>query len=237
MKNKIMKMNFDNLNKKGDKEKKEEFNFKEILEIKNSLTDIVFQIKNKIETNYYNNLISDEVGGRIPTIVLKKIINTIKPEHNFNTLFLSVSGEKDFNEIKDLLVNNLDLNGNTLISTEYIRTGSMITKMCEILRKCNIKNIDLCTLCVSDDFSSKDREEFLHKNCIQSFYTQDDDVHLSFSEKHNQFSEMLQSEIKLSNQSLNLENDLKPENQELKNKIIKDIDLLTKEIVKMVWNK
>ncbi len=234
-----MKINFDNPNnkKKERLEKREEFNFKEILEIKNSLTDIVFQIKNKIETNYYSNLISDEAGGRIPTLVLRNIINKINSENNINTLFLSVSGEKDFNEIKQLLTNSLDLKGNTLISTEYVRTGNMISKMCEILRNCNIENIDLCTLCVSDDFSNKNKEEFLVKNFIQNFYTQDDDTHLAFSENHDYFSKMIESEVGISNQSLNLKNDFKPEDQEIKNKIIEDIDLLTNNIIKIVWNK
>jgi len=59
-------------------ENKQEYHFKTIEELEPAIANLVAQLKEKIEIGEYDTLISDEVGGRIPTLVFKKNYSRIK---------------------------------------------------------------------------------------------------------------------------------------------------------------
>jgi hypoxanthine phosphoribosyltransferase len=52
----------------------EEYNHPEIAEIEPAITVLVEQLKDKIDNQEYDTIISDDVGGRIPAHILRKII-------------------------------------------------------------------------------------------------------------------------------------------------------------------
>lgn len=217
-------MNF-NPNKKSSVPKilLEKYNFEEIKEIRDAMIDIVFQLKSKIDKGEYSNIISDETGGRIPTLIIKDVIFRVNPDKKINPIFLNAGGDIDFEKTKEFIESKIDNSGETLICTEYIRNGSMITKICDILKSCEVKKIDIACLCVSDDFSSKNKSELLSHEGINNFYTQDDDKHLDFSEKHTPLSLLALDDSK--------------EESEEKKKLKSDIKMMSDKILELVWNK
>lgn len=81
--------NFENKPKVENKESAPEFHFREIAEIEPAIISLVKQLKEKIESGEYDTLISDDVGGRIPTLVLRKIIKEHNPDQKLGTFFIA----------------------------------------------------------------------------------------------------------------------------------------------------
>src|SRR3989338_5186548 len=69
--------------------KKEEFNFPEIACLKEGMNALVHKLWANIDAGKYDALISDEVGGRIPTLVLREIIKARIPDANIGTYFIA----------------------------------------------------------------------------------------------------------------------------------------------------
>jgi len=65
------------------------YHFKELAEIEPSIEKIVEQLKDKIESGEYDALISDDIGGRIPTLIFREIIKEKGPNKKVNAYFIS----------------------------------------------------------------------------------------------------------------------------------------------------
>ena len=73
--------------------KEEKFNFPEIGAIKEDMISLCRKMKEAFDQARYNVLVSDEVGGRIPALILRKIIKKLHPDKELRTLFVA-SGQK-----------------------------------------------------------------------------------------------------------------------------------------------
>lgn len=71
------------------KEKEIQYHFEEMAEIEPAAIELVKQLKEKIENGEYDALISDDAGGRIPTLLLRKIFREITPDKKIGTLFVA----------------------------------------------------------------------------------------------------------------------------------------------------
>ncbi|MFA6437470.1 MAG: hypothetical protein WC242_00575 [Candidatus Paceibacterota bacterium] len=119
-------------------ENKPEYNFKTIEELEPAIASLVAQLKEKIETGEYDTLISDEVGGRIPTLVLRKVIQELNPEKRLNTFFVcggrSSRGKEDYYEMVSFFREHTDKIKKALIVTEFVFRGTTIRDMSDALR-------------------------------------------------------------------------------------------------------
>ena len=86
--------------KQERRESAKEFHFQEIMEIEPAMISLVSQLKKKIEKGEYDTLISDDVGGRIPTLILRKIIKELNPDQKLETYFIA-SGKTYFPALAD----------------------------------------------------------------------------------------------------------------------------------------
>jgi hypothetical protein len=64
------------------------YHFEEMAEIEPAAIELVKKLKESIEEGKYDALISDDAGGRIPTLLLRKIMRKIRPDKEVPTLFV-----------------------------------------------------------------------------------------------------------------------------------------------------
>ena len=78
---------------KTDKAEKEpHYNFPEIAEMESAMISLIEKLKDKIEKGEYNALIVDDIGGRIPALVLRKLMTekgSYNKENKLNTFFVT----------------------------------------------------------------------------------------------------------------------------------------------------
>jgi hypothetical protein len=119
------------------------------------MISLVGQIKKGIEEGKWSSILSDDVGGRIPSLVLRKILQEKGPGKSFKIFFLAagqgmpgweypdeedfsmsrdypeprISGEKDYENLKKYLA-SLDFGDErVLIVTEYAFKGKTMEKI------------------------------------------------------------------------------------------------------------
>ncbi|MEK7121576.1 MAG: hypothetical protein AAB857_02610 [Patescibacteria group bacterium] len=126
--------NFENKPKIEGRESTPEFHFREIAEIESAMASLVRQLKEKIESGEYDTLISDDIGGRIPTLILRKIIKEHNPDQPLGTFFIasgktylptSADTEK-YEQLQEHLKKVTDKTKKALIVTQFISTGKTL---------------------------------------------------------------------------------------------------------------
>src|SRR3989338_1248379 len=132
----------------------EKFNFPEIESIKEDMVSLCLQMKEAIDEGRYSILVSDEVGGRIPTLILRKIIKQIHPEKELRTLFVA-SGQgsklpdyrstKEYNKLREYL--SVTVNDYVLLVTQFIYSGATVQKLASALRDAGhgLRGLDIAT--------------------------------------------------------------------------------------------
>ena len=76
-----------------DRSPEKQFHFAEIAGIEPAVISLAKQLKEEIDRGSYDTLISDDVGGRIPTLILRKILKARNPDNKLSTFFVA-SGQK-----------------------------------------------------------------------------------------------------------------------------------------------
>jgi len=66
--------------KSPEKREESEYYHPEIAEIEPAMSALVEKIKSNIENGDYDTIISDDVGGRIPSLILRKIFKDKYPK-------------------------------------------------------------------------------------------------------------------------------------------------------------
>ncbi|KKS44227.1 MAG: hypothetical protein UV05_C0009G0006 [candidate division CPR1 bacterium GW2011_GWA2_42_17] len=118
---------------------KEKYNFPEIEALREDMVSLCRKMKVAIDERRYTILVSDEVGGRIPTLILRKIIKKIHPEKELRTIFVA-SGQKsdlpDYDSDRDkedykkmVKYLSVDPDDYVLLVTQFIYTGHTIQKL------------------------------------------------------------------------------------------------------------
>lgn len=146
-------------------EQKTEYNFEFMTEIEPAMISLVKQLKDRIESGEYDRLLSDDAGGRIPTLILRKIFQEKGPDKDIQTNFL-LAGRKfkflDDNEgskTHDYLKNIIrDPSKTVLVVTEYVATGPTMGKIIRALERAGVKNLDIATM-----WTSRDQKGFIDK--------------------------------------------------------------------------
>ena len=146
--------NFENKPKIENQESASEFHFREIAEIEPAMVSLVNQLKEKIESGEFDTLISDDVGGRIPTLVLRKIIKENNPDQKLETFFVASgkaylptpADKEKYGQLQEYLKKVADKTKKALIVTQFIFTGKTLIRLADALKEAGVDNFDIATV-------------------------------------------------------------------------------------------
>jgi hypothetical protein len=130
-----------------------EFNFPEMKEVLELSEAMVIKMKDKIDAGTWDLLISDEVGGRVPTLVFRSIYKARNPDKDFDTIFVN-GGVSDANaqiELVEYLKTKKDKHGETrshpIFITQFIGSGATVNAMSKLLSEAKVgEGLDIATL-------------------------------------------------------------------------------------------
>jgi hypothetical protein len=127
----------------------------EIMDIERSSIELVRQLKDKIDSGEYDTLISDDVGGRIPTLILEKVFK--KRGQDIQTFFISggrrrrdnVMEIEDDYALGDFISKRKDSIKKALLVTEYMHSGGTIRDIALLFEKQGLTNFDVASLTIN----------------------------------------------------------------------------------------
>lgn len=133
--------------------KEEKFNFPEIEAIKEGMMSLCKKMKEVIDSGKYTALVSDEIGGRIPTLIIRKIIKRLHSDKELKTLFVASGkgsdlpdyGEAGYEDLKNYFNKIIISDDNVLLVTQYVHRGETIQKLVSALRDSvpELKSLDV----------------------------------------------------------------------------------------------
>lgn len=148
-----------------NKETNPEFHFREIQEIEPAVVSLVEQLKEKIDNGEYDTLISDDVGGRIPTLILSKIIKEQNPDNKIKTLFIA-SGktylpdsvdEERYKQLQEYLKEVTGTTQKALVVTQFIFTGKTLIRLAGALKEAGVNDFDIATVDAMPHFDEEEQ--------------------------------------------------------------------------------
>jgi len=123
---------------------------------------LLVELKDKLEG--YDTIISDDSSGRLPAIVLRRIINKKRKAANLpevNTFFVA-SGRHNFrairNKMLDFFNKKKDGIGKALLVSEYISSGGSIEQLVKVMEEVGL-DFDLSVISIEeepDHYAGKD---------------------------------------------------------------------------------
>lgn len=154
-----------------------------------AIESILEQIRPQIERGDYNLIIGDDVAGRIPSLIISKVLNNIYRQKGYKppiTKFIagSSTNHPEWRRDKDHFGKLLKDKNNTLVKlfaklktkmgvaenssspralliTEFVESGQSIGRLRHALRKCHIP-VDICTL--GTNISSEEWNSAYHRD-------------------------------------------------------------------------
>lgn len=147
------------------------YNFRQIERLQKSAEALVQQLKEKIDNEEYDMLIGDDVSGRIPTLILRGVINERRHQlskdkssqvNEIPTKFI-VGGRAYDVENTEEIIKFLEkikpqIKKKALLVTEYMDSGKGMDKMARAFNRAGI-DFDVAT------FASFENPDFYQKNC------------------------------------------------------------------------
>lgn len=129
-----------------------EFHDSRIEELQRPLESLVEELLPHIREGKYSLLIGDDTSGRIPTLILRKVINSVYGKigiPDIPTVFFSpgLASTEDETKLREKAIREYILRPNTraLIATEYIRFGTAVAGIGDPLRRIGIA-CDIATI-------------------------------------------------------------------------------------------
>jgi hypothetical protein len=110
------------------------------------------QLKENIDSAKYDALVSDDTGGRLPTLILREVIKKVNPEKDLKTLFVATGmtyrpqNEEDQNLLENYLKKGLGDSKKVLLVTQYIHTGKTLGALARNLKKIGVPEIDATSI-------------------------------------------------------------------------------------------
>ncbi|MDP2695997.1 MAG: hypothetical protein Q8O87_01955 [bacterium] len=146
---------FPHSDKKREAKAEGRYNFEEIAELKEPMASLINLLKEKIEAGEYDVLISDDASGRIPTLIVKKVIDSIRSEDgNIKTFFIAAGKDRRIDEraIKEFAGKTLSKTHRALVVTELIYSGKSIRRLAKVLDDGGFNDFDIAAVMASQDF-------------------------------------------------------------------------------------
>lgn len=150
---------------KFEKRGKEEIEI--LYSLKESFVHLCTEMKTEIESGHYDTLISDDTGGRIPTLVFRSILKLVNPDHKFNTLFVAAGKNykpdnlEQKQALKDYLRSGVraEEGKKVLVVTQHIHSGDTLQNLTDSLR--DLDNVDEIHIATIDSVEAE--ENLRHK--------------------------------------------------------------------------
>lgn len=159
----MSKTSTEHLSLEGTNESEGGFHFEQIAELEPAVISLVEKLKEKIEAGEYDTLVSDEIGGRIPTLILRKIIKLVRPNAQLATYFISgghylpdaapypdSKNEKkragDYEKLSKHIQKITENTKSALISTQFIFKGGSVSKLYRLLKEAGVPDVDVASL-------------------------------------------------------------------------------------------
>lgn len=176
-----------------------EYHFEEIAEIEGAMISLVEQLKTNMLNGEYDALVSDDAGGRIPTLILRKIMQKIIPQASPETHFIAAGHgiphqeyKRDYNDFLDSLKMTAKRGKRILLITQYIHSGNSLKKVIEGYKSIGFDQIDVAAM---DRLPGWDNEKKLTDILGEGhLFAGSTDFH-KFHEKHNELSGVRKSTI------------------------------------------
>ena len=156
--------NFENKPIIENREAASEFHFREIAEIEPAMVSLVKQLKEKIDSGDYDTLISDDVGGRIPTLILRKIVKEHNPDQELGTFFIA-SGKtylptsrdtEKYEKLQEHLRKITSKTKKALIVTQIIFTGKTLIRLADALQEAGVDDFDIASVDAMPHFEEEE---------------------------------------------------------------------------------
>lgn len=156
------------VNESTETEKRSDYNLPPIAERYNHLNEfidleypmkkLVEGMKSEIECGYYDVIVSDEVGGRIPSLILKKVIDHVNESRSVKksvpVYFLNFGRDSLDEQALDEFFKKTDLKDKSILFvTEAIESGLSTKKAIDIFEKNNIEAVDVAAVAISENSS------------------------------------------------------------------------------------
>jgi hypothetical protein len=130
-----------------------DFHFPEMKEVLELSEAMILKMKDKIDAGAWDLLISDEVGGRVPTLIFKGIYKARNPEKDFDTIFVNggVTDTHAQKELVEYLKTKKDKQGeirsHPIFITQFVGSGMTVNTMANVLSMSKVgEELDVATL-------------------------------------------------------------------------------------------
>jgi hypothetical protein len=133
-------------NEIGPETRPEYFFDPEFKELELLILPLIEKLKENIDKAEYDMLIGDDASGRIPTLILRGIINERSGGPEIRTRFVAGGQLRSSAELKDTIRKiKPEIEKKALIVTEYISSGKSMEQLSNILKELEI-SFDIATL-------------------------------------------------------------------------------------------
>ena len=225
---------------------KPEYNFELMKTMERDMVSTVQKMKEGIEEGRWSSLLSDDMGGRIPTLILRKILKEKGPSRDIKTYFLA-SGltyfpdektrTQDYKKAIDYL-SSLDFSDKrTLIVTEVIASGDTIVNIIKALRSIRGDNCDVACLRVEGPFELANKrkieergELFIGAELGRSSFSTEHDLLGGVKKRQEEYFPIPESMVK----DIATDKD-KIMFQKIINLARQDVDTMAKRVIEQVW--
>lgn len=167
------------------------FHFREIAELEPAFISLAEQLKSKIENSSYDTLISDDVGGRIPSLIFHHIIKILNRKDRSRTIFIASgktylpTGGAKREKLEAYLRSQLLHAKSVLLITQYVFTGKTLVELARAIQSIGITKIDVAIVDAMPHFEERTRlDSTVGANHI---FIGSQDWH-AFHEEHDRFS-------------------------------------------------
>jgi hypothetical protein len=200
----------------------------ELLDLEPIMLNLVKKLKKKIESGEYDTILSQDVGGRIPALILEKIMKAAGNK-DLKVYFLS-QGFGDDKRIAEFIEKRKGSIRKPLIITEYILSGRGLIDLLKDVEKGGLKDYDVATA-VATYWGDKNVNSFLERKLNRKlYYGKIDEATPSFDES----SQELTGVTRLDVNNVHPIRDVSVNQQEVI-KARKDVKLVAKEIFDSIW--
>lgn len=142
-----------------------------------AMAEMVMQLKDSIDASEFDMLISDEAGGRVPTLILRKIIKLVHPDKpSITTRFIAAgdaltrADEQQLVKLQEVLQKVSKETEGPLVVTQYWNGGRASSLFLKQLKKAGIHNIGFAALAANEyNLQGTESDFFETTNDVHSF--------------------------------------------------------------------
>jgi hypothetical protein len=245
-----MKQFLENAPVNTDQKKESIYKHEEFGNLEEDACSLVRKLKDKIDQGFYDILVSDETGGRLPTLLMRAIIKKRNPQAKIQTLFINGGkmlrdvvddgrDEKEFESFVDYLKFVTEDHQNALVVTQVMRSGTSVALLASMLSESGCDHVDVAT--VRARYAEPIYQE--DKNRIEGevFYGRESNYTDEFDDKNTELSGVSKVERNVVHPSTvrNILMEKDPEEinkiQTVINEAREDVNTMADRICKEVW--